>query len=142
MSCRSGCDVSWRNGSGCDVSWRNGASRGTNDTAPPSDLSDNDILGRLVALNQQRARGRERHRPLGAAGLPNPTLRHGGTAGEAHAAPAAGPKPAFPSGEVVQTAAVMAALAAEPAPLDAASLAGRFREGRRAAIKVGSVLGA
>jgi hypothetical protein len=33
-------------------------------------------------------------------------------------------------------------LAAEPAPLDAASLAGRFRQGRRAAAKIGSVLGA
>jgi hypothetical protein len=36
----------------------------------------------------------------------------------------------------------MAALAAEPAPLDAASLAGRFRQGRRAVAKIGSVLGA
>jgi hypothetical protein len=36
----------------------------------------------------------------------------------------------------------MAALAAEPAPLDAASLAGRFRQVRRATAKIGSVLGA
>ncbi len=42
---------------------------------------------------------------------------------------------------MAQTAAVMAALAAEPAPLDSASLAARFRRGRRSAAKIGSVLG-
>jgi hypothetical protein len=42
---------------------------------------------------------------------------------------------------MAQTAAVMAALAAELAPLDSASLAARFRRGRRSAAKIGSVLG-
>ncbi len=66
----------------------------------------------------------------------------GGATGVPQAAPAAGPKPAFPTDEVAQTAAVMAALATEATPLDAASLAARFRQGRRVAAKIGSVLGA
>jgi hypothetical protein len=43
---------------------------------------------------------------------------------------------------MAQTAAVMAALANAASPLDAASLAARFRQGRRVAPKVASVLGA
>ena len=43
---------------------------------------------------------------------------------------------------MAQTAAVMAALANASAPLDAAALAARFRQGRRVEPKIASVLGA
>jgi hypothetical protein len=43
---------------------------------------------------------------------------------------------------MAQTAAIMAALADAAAPLDAASLTARFRQGRRVAPKIASVLGA
>jgi hypothetical protein len=66
----------------------------------------------------------------------------GGDTGGTQPVPTAGPKPNFPADEVAQTAAVMAALAAEAAPLGADSLAARFRQGRRAVAKIGSVLGA
>jgi hypothetical protein len=58
------------------------------------------------------------------------------------AAPAEGQKPAFPTDDTAQTAAVMAVLASAAAPLDVAALAVRFRQGRRIAPKVASVLGA
>jgi hypothetical protein len=119
----------------------------------PADLSDNDVLVRLVALNQQRAReeanGTVRWlRPdyqIPRFGSPEQKAELdlvGGETGDAQPAPAAGPKPAFPADEVAQTAAVMAALASAAAPLNVAALAARFRQGRRIAPKVGSVLGA
>jgi hypothetical protein len=58
------------------------------------------------------------------------------------AAARAGPKPAFPSGEVEQTAAVMAALASASRPLDALALAAGFKQGRRVASKIAAVLAA
>jgi hypothetical protein len=58
------------------------------------------------------------------------------------AAPAEGPKAAFPTDDTAQTAAVMAALASASEPLDSAALAARFRQGRRIAPKIDSVLGA
>ena len=62
-------------------------------------------------------------------------VRHKMAAASARAPPAPTPSPH-------PTAAVMAALASAAAPLDPASLASRFRQGRRVAPKVGSVLGA
>ena len=53
-----------------------------------------------------------------------------------------GPKPLFPTDDMAQTAVVMAALANASAPLDAAVLAARFRQGRRVEPKIASVLGA
>ena len=98
----------------------------------PADLSDNDILVRLVALNQQRAReeanGTVRWlRPdyqIPRFGSPKQKAELdlvGGETGGVQPAPTAGPKPNFPADEVAQTAAVMAALAAEVAPLGADS---------------------
>jgi hypothetical protein len=119
----------------------------------PVDLSDNDILVRLVALNKERAReeasGNVRWlRPdyqIPRFGSPEQKAELdlvGGAVGVAQATPATGPKPNFPTDEMAQTAAVMAALAEQSAPIDAASLAARFRQGRRAATKITSVLGA
>jgi hypothetical protein len=119
----------------------------------PADLSDNDILIRLVALNKERAQEEARGivrwlRPdyqIPRFGTPQQKAELdlvGGAAATEEAAPTAGPKPPFPADDMAQTAAVMAALASAAAPLDAASLAMRFRQGRRVAPKVASVLGA
>jgi hypothetical protein len=54
----------------------------------------------------------------------------------------AGPKPLFPPDDIAQTAAVMAALASASGPLDAASIATTFKQGRRVAPKVEAVLAA
>ena len=119
----------------------------------PADLSDTEILTRLVALNRERAqeeaRGEVRWlRPdyqiprFGTAQQKAELVLEGGAMRAAGPAAAAGPKPAFPTGDSDQTAAVMAALASATTPQDAASLAARFRQGRRAAPKVDAVLGA
>lgn len=119
----------------------------------PADLSDNEILTRLVALNRERAQEEARGlvrwlRPdyqiprFGTAQQKAELVLEGGAMRTAESAPAEGPKPAFPTDDTAQTAAVMAALAASPAPLDAAALAARFRQGRRVAPKVEAVLGA
>jgi hypothetical protein len=118
----------------------------------PADLSDNDILVRLVALNKERAQ--EEARGIVRWLRPDYQIpRFGTTAQKAEldlvggaippeAAPAAGPKPLLPTDDMAQTAAVMAALANASAPLDAAALAARFRQGRRVEPKIASVLGA
>jgi hypothetical protein len=49
-------------------------------------------------------------------------------------------KPAFPTDAVERTAAVFAMLAAASAPLDAATLASGFRQGKRVEKQIGAVL--
>jgi hypothetical protein len=118
----------------------------------PADLSDNEILARLVALNKERAQ--EEARGIVRWLRPDYQIPRFGTVAQKaeldlvggavtpEAAPATGPKPLFPTDEMAQTAAVMAALANATAPLDAAALAARFRQGRRVEPKIASVLGA
>jgi hypothetical protein len=116
----------------------------------PADLSDGDILARLVALNGKRATEE-------ASGLvrwlrPDYQIPRFGTAqqkaqlegGRMRTAttPEEVAKPAFPTDDMAQTAAVMAALASAKQPLDVSALAARFRRGRRVTERVGSVLGA
>jgi hypothetical protein len=114
----------------------------------PADLADDEILARLVALNHERAaeeaRGNVRwlrpdyQIPRFGTQLQNAEQLEAalvGTAGKTQ-------KPSFPAEEVAQTAAVMAVLAGAAAPLDAASLAGRFRQGKRVEGKVAAVLAA
>ncbi len=119
----------------------------------PASLSDNDILARLVALNKERAQEEARGivrwlRPdyqVPRFGTPAQKAELdlvGGADTTPEAATATGPKPLFPADDMAQTAAVMAALANASAPLDAASLAARFGQGRRAGPKIASVLGA
>jgi len=119
----------------------------------PAELSDTEILTRLVALNRERAQEEARGlvrwlRPdyqiprFGTVQQKAELVLEGGAMRETQPDEAAGSKPAFPTDETAQTAAVMAALASAPAPMDAASLAARFRQGRRVAPKVGSILGA
>ena len=115
----------------------------------PADLPDQEILGRLAALNKDRAAEEARglvawlrpdyQAPRFASAREKAEFDLTGGAMARPAAPA-GAKPAFPTGEVAQTALVMAALAQATSPLDAPSLAARFRQGRRVAPKIGAVL--
>jgi hypothetical protein len=115
----------------------------------PIDLSDNDILVRLVALNQERVREE-------AAGLvrwlrPDYQIPRFGSTKEKLAltggamnepAAAAGPKPSFPASELEQTAAVLSVLTTVTEPASATALAVRFRQGRRVLPQVEAVLAA
>lgn len=58
------------------------------------------------------------------------------------AAPAAGPKPSFPSSELEQTAAVLSALISASVAQSAVALAVRFRQGRRILPQIEAVLAA
>ena len=126
----------------------------------PVKLSEDDILSRLVALNKERAIEEARGqiswlRPdfqIPRFGSPKEKaeldLAGGAMAGCAMAGCAmAGKIPVpvaakvkFPADEMMQTAAVMAALAAAATPLDADALARSFKQGRRIAPKVEAVL--
>jgi hypothetical protein len=113
----------------------------------PEGLTDEEILARLVALNRERAAeeaaGRVRWlRP--DYQVPRFATREQQKVRQLEAelvtAAARAQKPALPADEVGQTAAVMAALAAAAGPLDAAAVAGTFRQGRRVEGKVAAVL--
>jgi SAM-dependent methyltransferase len=118
----------------------------------PVGLSDDEILARLVALNKQRAqeeaRGQIRWlRPdyqIPRFGSPEEKaeldLVGGGM--KAEDAASAGPKPSFPSEDVMQTAAVMAALASASGAVDADAIARSFKQGRKVSHKIAAVLAA
>lgn len=108
----------------------------------PADLSDEEVIARLVALNKERASEEARGivrwlRPAyqkARAGIveeaaPKATEGQGEMALVAEVAKEQ--KPRFPDDEVARTAAVMAALANSTGGLDAATLASTFRQGRR-----------
>jgi hypothetical protein len=119
----------------------------------PTDLSDEAILSRLVALNAERAaeekRGQIRWlRPdyqRARAGIVDTQA-----AAEAEAQivvplvieAGKSQKPAFPSTEVERTAAVFAALAMATKPVDAAGIASMYRQGARVEQAVFRVLAA
>ena len=118
----------------------------------PVDLSDDDILDRLVALNKERAKEEARGvvrwlRPeyqIPRFGSPKEKAELelvGGAMGAEAEAPTA-TKIAFPLDDIAQTAAVMSALAVASGPLDAATVASRFKQGRKIAPKVAAVLAA
>jgi SAM-dependent methyltransferase len=119
----------------------------------PADLNDNDILVRLVALNQERVReeagGKVRWlRPdyqIPRFGSAREKLDlTGGAMREPAAAAAAvtGPKPSFPASELEQTAAVLSVLTSLTTPVTPTALAARFRQGRRVLPQVEAVLAA
>ena len=118
----------------------------------PADLPDEEILSRLVALNKERAQEEARGHvrwlrpeyqiPRLGSSKDKAELDLVGGAMVSEAAAPVGPKPAFPSGEVEQTAAVMAALAVTGRALDASALAASFKQGRRIAPKISAVLAA
>jgi hypothetical protein len=116
----------------------------------PADLSDDEILARLVALNKER--GEEEKRglvrwlrpdyqiPRFAKGVDKQAAKEQGAQVAAELIAAVEQKPSFPSGAVEQTAAIFAALAAASAPLDAKGLAAQFKRTKTTEKKIGDVL--
>jgi hypothetical protein len=116
----------------------------------PESLSDEEILTRLVELNHERAAEEK-------AGLvrwlrPDYQIPRFGKAVDKQAAKEEGAqivvpldaektrKPSFPTDAVARTAAVFATLAAAITPLDAATIASGFRQGKRIEKQIGAVL--
>jgi hypothetical protein len=116
----------------------------------PPDLSDDEILARLVALNKERSEEEKRglvrwlrpdyQIPRFAKGVDKQAAREEGAQVAAELIAAVEQKPLFPSGAVEQTAAVFAALAAASEPLDAKGFAAQFRRTKTTEKKVGEVL--
>ena len=101
----------------------------------PADLSDDDLLARLAALNRERAeeewRGRIRWlRPDFQPGVATAPVQR--EMEVAAAAPAG--RQSWPRDLPEQFKAVRAALAAEPAPAEAGQVAARFTRARRARV--------
>ena len=116
----------------------------------PADLPDTEILARLVALNKERAKEEatglvrwlrpDYQIPRSGTAAEKDQLKLSGGAMRDQVAAKAGPKPSFPTDNVEQTAAVMAALAASASAMDADSLSAGFRQGRRAMPQIAAVL--
>ena len=117
----------------------------------PAELPAEAVLANLVALNKERAQ--EEARGLVQWLRPDYQIPRFGSAKDkaeldlvggamAPGLPVAGPKPGFPADDVAQTAAIIAALAAAPRPLDAIMLSNAFKQGRRIAPKVDATLAA
>jgi hypothetical protein len=117
----------------------------------PADLSDDEILARLVALNAERAA--EEKRGLVRWLRPDYQRARAGVARRAEARPDEEQleaslvvvadkeqKPLFPVGDVERTAAVFAALGDARGPLDAKTLARSFRQGAKAEPAIARVL--
>jgi len=107
----------------------------------PENLSDEEILGRLVALNAERAA--EERRGFVRWLRPDYQRARAGVSGRARpdeeqleapliAVAGKEQKPLFPAGDVERTAAVFAALSDARGPLDATTLARSFRQGAKA----------
>lgn len=117
----------------------------------PGDLSNEEILSRLVALNKERAaeeaKGEVRWlRPeyqIPRFGTPKQKSELDLAGGEMRVtAPVSTEKRSYPSNETEQTAAVMAVLASATAPLNADAIAATFKQGRKVAKKIQAVLAA
>jgi hypothetical protein len=116
----------------------------------PDDLSDDEILARLVALNKQRSEEEKRglvrwlrpdyQIPRFATGVDKQAASEEGSQVAAELIAAVVQKPSFPAGAVEQTAAVFAALAATSEPVDAKGLAAQFKKTRTTEKKIGEVL--
>jgi hypothetical protein len=116
----------------------------------PKELTDEDVLGRLLALNKERAteeaRGLVRwlrpayQVPKFGSTKDKAELDLSGVApGQPSIAPDGG-RTAFPADEVAQTAAVMAALAEASKAMDARSVSATFKQGQKVEAKVAAVL--
>ncbi|WP_249779886.1 type IIL restriction-modification enzyme MmeI [Bradyrhizobium sediminis] len=115
-----------------------------------ADLSDDEILARLVALNKQRSEEEKRGQvrwlrpdyqiPRFAKGVDKQAAKEEGAQVAAELIAVVEQKPTFPSGAVEQTAAVFAALAAASGTLDAKGLAAQFKRTKTTEKKVGEVL--
>jgi hypothetical protein len=115
----------------------------------PSDLSDEEILSRLVLLNKERAAEEAKGdvhwlRPdyqIARFGTPKQKAEldlAGGDTGPTAHAPAK--KESYPADEIAQTAAVMAVLASATTPLGSDAVAVAFKQGRKCARNVKAVL--
>lgn len=117
----------------------------------PTELSDDEILARLVALNKERLD--EEKRGLVRWLRPNyqiprfakdvdkqATTEEGAQVAAELLLPEIAQKQSFPSGAVEQTAAVFAALAGAGAPIDAQAIAGQFKRTKTTEKKIGDVL--
>ena len=111
-----------------------------------ADLTDEEILAKLVALNKERAE--EERRGIVRWLRPEYQIPRFGTPKEkAEQIEAELPeiaakeqKPALPRPEVERTAAVFAMLTSTADPIDAGALASRFRQGRRVEPQVRATL--
>ena len=117
----------------------------------PADLSDNDILTRLVALNEERARDeadgqirwlRPDYQIPRFGNARDKLALTGGAMRESAAAAATGPKPLFSTSEQEQIAAVVSMLSSVGAPASPSVLAARFRQGRRVQPQIEAALAA
>lgn len=117
----------------------------------PLQLSDDEILVRLVALNKQRMHEEKQglvrwlrpdyQIPRFAKGVDKQATTEEGTQVVAELLlPEVEQKQSFPSGAVEQTAAVFAALAAACGPINAQAIASKFKKTRTTEKKVGDVL--
>jgi hypothetical protein len=112
----------------------------------PAELSDDDILARLVALNKERAA--EEAKGLVRWLRPDYQIPRFGSPREKQEqleadlglAPAKTAKANFPAEPVAQTAALMTALAASASPLSIIDLAQSFKQGRKAEPRVKAAL--
>jgi hypothetical protein len=117
----------------------------------PENLSDDEILEQLVALNTERAA--EERRGLVRWLRPEYQRARAGVAPEQRAkeaeeqleaplviAAAKAQKPAFPASDLERTAAVFAAVAESSTPLDAKSIAAKFRQGQKIEPSVARIL--
>jgi hypothetical protein len=116
----------------------------------PVDLSEEEVLANLVALNKERAK--EEKRGLVRWLRPDYQIPRFGSdkekaeqieadlGGSAEPAGKAGPKPSFPSDDGEQTALVFNALIETGAALNAADVAARFKQGQKIRPAVSSVL--
>ncbi len=105
----------------------------------PADLSDDEILARLVALLVRWLRP-DYQIPRFAKGVDKQAVTEEGAQVAAELIPAVEQKPSFPASAVEQTAAVFSALAAASEPLDAKGLAAQFKRTKTTEKKVGEVL--
>lgn len=115
----------------------------------PADLSEDQILAQLVALNQARSEEEKRglvrwlrpdYQIPRFKGVDKQAAKEEGAQVAAELIAAVEQKPSFPSGAVEQTAAVFAALAAARNPLDAKGLAAHFKRTKTTEKKVSEVL--
>ncbi len=115
-----------------------------------NDLSDDEILAKLVALNKERAEEEKRglvrwlradyQVARFAKGVDAQAVTEEGSQVTAELIGTVEQKPSFPSGAVEQTAAVFAALAAANQPLDAKGLAAQFKRTKTTDKKIAAVL--
>jgi hypothetical protein len=117
----------------------------------PADLSEDEILAKLVALNKERSE--EEKRGLVRWLRPDYQILRFAKGVDKQAASEEGAQvaatldiiekvqlPSFPTGAVEQTAAVFAALASAGAPLDAKAIAAQFRKTKTSEKKIADVL--